>query len=57
MTIPKHVTFECCTEKIDIRDIEEVEDALGVRFPKDFVECMLENNEGALLPASLITGK
>lgn len=35
MTIPNHVTFESCTEKIDIQDIEEVEAALGVRFPKD----------------------
>ncbi|MGG4444939.1 SMI1/KNR4 family protein [Brevibacillus sp. HB1.4B] len=50
MGIPKHVTFESCTEKIDIQDIEEVEAALGVRFPKDFVECMLENNEGCPVP-------
>ncbi|KMZ42871.1 MULTISPECIES: SMI1/KNR4 family protein [Bacillales] len=50
MGIPNHVTFECCTEKIDIQDIEEVEAALGVRFPKDFVECMLENNEGCPIP-------
>ncbi|EJL30296.1 SMI1/KNR4 family protein [Brevibacillus sp. BC25] len=50
MTFPNHVTFESCTEKIDIKDIEEVETALGVRFPKDFVECMLENNEGAPIP-------
>ncbi|UED74384.1 SMI1/KNR4 family protein [Brevibacillus sp. DP1.3A] len=50
MGIPNHVTFECCTEKIDIKDIEEVETVLGVRFPKDFVECMLENHEGCPVP-------
>lgn len=45
-----HVTFEYRTEKIDIQDIEKVEVTLGVRFPKDFVECLLENNEGAPIP-------
>ncbi|NQF15737.1 SMI1/KNR4 family protein [Brevibacillus sp. HB1.3] len=52
-----HVTFECCTEKIDIQDIEEVEFAIGVRFPKDFVECMLENNAGAPVPCRFDYGR
>ncbi|AWX54287.1 SMI1/KNR4 family protein [Brevibacillus brevis] len=57
MTVPNHVTFECCTEKIDIQDIEEVESALGIRFPRDFVECMLENNEGAPTPCGFDYGE
>ncbi|PSJ85844.1 SMI1/KNR4 family protein, partial [Brevibacillus fortis] len=57
MTIPKHVTFECCTEKIDIQDIETVEATLGVKFPRDYVECMLENNDGSPVPCGFDYGE
>lgn len=52
-----HVIFENCSEKITMDDIKKVEAALGVTFPKDFTECMLENNDGSPIPCAFDYGE
>ena len=37
-------------EPIDISYIRKTEELLGIKFPKDYVECVLENNEGTPTP-------